>query len=64
MNDIVKACHCPVRWRCLSLGYIITVSPEALYDISNGWICDCGERVKDTGIGHYVLNWGLRDGMD
>lgn len=63
MKGVAKACTCPVRWHCLSLNYIIAVSPIALYDISNGWICDCGKRVKTDSIEHKVLSWGLRDGF-
>ena len=64
MKDLIKSFNCPVRWRCLSLDQTVTVGPTAAYDISNGWICDCGKRVKGDDVGHEVLIYGLRDACD
>ena len=52
--------NCPIRWKCLSLNDIITVSENAIYDPSKGWLCDCGKRVKNHDVIHKILNWGLR----
>lgn len=63
MNGVEKAYHCPVVWLCSALGYKIIVSPDAVYDITNGWICDCGKRVIGEDLVHKNVIWGLRDGI-
>ena len=52
--------RCPVIWYCHALNKTIEVSKEAIYHPVYGWICDCGQWVKEVDPLHSDMKFGKR----
>jgi hypothetical protein len=66
LKAVVKACgrgeevRCPVRWYCKKLDRIIVVSEDAFPDPKYGFICDCGQWVKQADSLHTDFIFDVR----
>jgi hypothetical protein len=59
-----KKVLCPVKWVCVKLEREICPYQEAVYDIKNGWICDCRAYVKFRSTKtHLIFEKGYREGV-
>lgn len=60
----VKEVDCPVKFYCKKLKREIEVSKNAIFSIEFGWICDCGDWVKDKkNSDHDIILFGKREGF-
>jgi hypothetical protein len=55
-----KKVLCPIRWHCKALNKTIEVSQDAIFHPKYGWICDCGQWVKETDPLHTNMFFGKR----
>ena len=49
-----------ILWICNKVMRKVAVSKDAIYSFDNGWICDCGNWVKDNDGNHKVIKYGNR----
>ena len=61
-NKIVfdKKVKCPIKWFCKALNKDIEVSESAVFHPVYGWICDCGQWMKDEDPLHSNVFYGKR----
>lgn len=51
----------PIKWRCLVFDRIINVSREGVYNLRYGWLCCCGEFIKENNSTHEIILWGVNN---
>ena len=56
-----KKVKCPVRWYCKKLHKYMKVSEEAVFHLEYGWICDCGQWVKESDVLHSEMTFDKRN---